>query len=103
MSRFVYSSVIECVTRYGAESSNSCSVYLDHLHVLAPAQVDPKQGVALGPAVADHRHRRHCPPHEAATVNLRINHQDHFSVQTANLHVGLNYVINCLQGPQGFW
>ena len=70
----MYSSVIECVTRYGAESLHTCSVYLDHLHVLAPAQVDPKQGVALGPAVADHRHRRHCPPHEAATVNLRINH-----------------------------
>ena len=49
-----------------------CSVYLDHLHVLAPVQVDPKQRVLPLPAVADHRHGGHSPPHEAATINLRL-------------------------------
>ena len=53
-------------------------VYLDHLHVLAPCQVDPEQRVLLVPTVADHRHGSHSPPHEAAAVNLRADVRSHF-------------------------
>ena len=49
-------------------------VYLDHLHVLAPGQVDPEQRVLLVPSVADHRHGGYSPPHEAAAVNLMSDH-----------------------------
>ena len=49
-------------------------VYLDHLHVLAPSQVDSEQRVLLVPSVADHRHGGYSPPHEAAAVNLMSDH-----------------------------
>ena len=47
-----------------------CSVYLDHLHVLTPSQIDSEQPVLFVPSEANHRHSRHCSPHEATTVNL---------------------------------
>lgn len=49
------------------------SVYLDHLHVLPPGQVDAEQSVLLVPCDANHRHGGHCSPHEAAAINLRLD------------------------------
>ena len=62
-----------------APGSNTCvlvsvfvaSVYLDHLHVLAPGQVDPEQRVLLFPGVTDHRDGSDSSLYEAAAVNLR--------------------------------
>ena len=65
------------------------SFYFDHLHLLGDTEVQAQHCLPLASVVAtNNRDGRHCSVHNAAAVHL---------------HVGLHYVVNCLEAPQGLW